>query len=263
MRLINIDASPKQLSRLRNGHRVRIKQGMEGSGFNLVVDPSKFDSINRSFSKGSAYQIQLSPDELMANKDAVDTGKIEGQGIYTGGKIKIKVPKIKVPSKSQVESGLKQASKAVQKGATKTGDIIVAGEKAVRKNPVSRTVIKTGVPILASRAIEVAAVAAGADPRTAKELGKVGGEATKAGLTEAGYGLYAGSSGRGLGCGFTRTCGSGLNGPPSRMIEKSSIFGGSLLGGMNPALQSDAAGANLHMNTQLMPQFQRGGMRFV
>lgn len=257
MRVMSIDASPKQLSRLRNGHRVRVKPSLSGSGFNLLVEPSKFDSMSRSFSKGSAHQIQLSPDELMANKQAVMEGQIEGQGIYTGGKIKM--PSTKSIEKA-VKSAGKKATKEVKKAAVKTGDAVVAGEKAVRKNPVSRAVIKTGVPLAVSRAIEVGAIAAGSDPRTAKDLGKVGGEATKVGLTEAGYGLYAGADGRGLGAGM---CGGRFAAPPSRMIERGSIFGGSLLNPMtNPALRSDPLGANLLMNTQLPPQYQRGGYRF-
>lgn len=245
MKAVKIDASPKQLSRLRNGHRVRIKPAMSGTGFNLLVDPSKFDSINRSFSKGSAYQIQLSPDELMANKQAAMEGSMEGQGIHAGGKLSMK----------KIGKSLEKAGKATLKG-------LQEGEKAVRKSKTGRTIVKGVVPIIAEQAVKAAATYAGADPATAKALGKVGSEGAKSGLGEAGYGLYAGMSrGRGM-------CGGVLPGPPSRMPEVSSIaVGGNLLARTNqqlpPALQSQAMSANFHMNTQLPPQFQRGGVRFV
>lgn len=240
MKVISIDASPKQLSRLRNGHRVRIKKAMEGTGFNLLVDPSKFDAVNRSFTKGSAYQIQLSPDELMANKQAVAEGQVEGQGIFTGGKL-----------------SMKSIGKTLKKGATSAVKGLATAEKAVRKSAVGRTLVKELVPLAANAAVTGLATYAGADPATAKTLGSVGSKASKAGLTEAGYGLYAG---RGM-------CGRALPAPPSRMPEVSSVsIGGTLLARnahLAPALQSDAMGANFHMNTQLPPQFQRGGIRFV
>lgn len=252
MKVVSIDASPKQLSRLRNGHRVRIKQSMSGSGINLIVDPSKFDAISRSFSKGSAYQVQLSPDELAANKTAMMEGQIEGQGIFAGGRVSIPSGKIK---------------RALTSAGKKTAKGIVEGEKAVRKNPVSRAVIKTGVPIIAEQGLKAAAMYAGADPKTAAAIGKVGAAGTKAGLTSAGYGLYAGSQGRGMYGSGVGCCGGRIAGPPSRLPERASIaIGGNLLmrsSQLPPALQSDPMGANFLMNTQLPPSYQRGGVKFV
>jgi hypothetical protein len=65
MHLIGIDASAKQASKLRNGHRVRVKQG---EGFNLVVRPENYNLLTRAFRKGKGAEIQLSPDELELNK---------------------------------------------------------------------------------------------------------------------------------------------------------------------------------------------------
>lgn len=85
MSLVRIQASPKQLSKLRNGHRVRIKPAMEGEGFNLIVHPERYDIISRTFDRGSGMEIQLSPEEIVANK----TTPIEGSGIFgkTGDKL--------------------------------------------------------------------------------------------------------------------------------------------------------------------------------
>ncbi len=65
MHLISFDASPGQLSKLRNGHNVRIKKG---TGFNLIVNPSNYSLITKSFGKNKGVQLKLSSEELDANK---------------------------------------------------------------------------------------------------------------------------------------------------------------------------------------------------
>lgn len=67
MHHITIDASPKQLSKLRNGHPVRVKQG---TGFNLIVHPQNYRLVARAFNKGTGAQITLSPPEIQANAQA-------------------------------------------------------------------------------------------------------------------------------------------------------------------------------------------------
>ena len=78
MSLVSIDASPKQLSKLRNGHRVRIKRG---AGFNLVVHPDRMNTISRCFDKGKGLEIQLSQEELMANQEHEPS--MQGAGIFS------------------------------------------------------------------------------------------------------------------------------------------------------------------------------------
>ena len=81
MSLVRIDASPKQLSKLRNGHKVRIKPPkMEGQGFNLMVHPDRFDTISKTFNRGKGMEIQLSPDEIVANQQ--NAHLMEGKGIF-------------------------------------------------------------------------------------------------------------------------------------------------------------------------------------
>lgn len=67
MHHITIDASPKQLSKLRNGHPVRIKQG---TGFNLIVHPQNYRIVSRAFNNGKGVQIALSPEEIGANRQS-------------------------------------------------------------------------------------------------------------------------------------------------------------------------------------------------
>ncbi len=77
MNNLSIDVSPKQLSRLRNGHRVRIKKG---TGFNLLVKPDTYNIATRAFIKDKALEIQLSPEEIQYNKEQAP--EMEGQGIF-------------------------------------------------------------------------------------------------------------------------------------------------------------------------------------
>lgn len=90
MKSLVISASDKQLSKLRNGHRVRIMPAIAGEGVNLIVDPSRYDQITKTFAKGKGTTISLTPEELSANKG------VEGEGIF-----------------SKVKKGLKKVGKAL------------------------------------------------------------------------------------------------------------------------------------------------------
>lgn len=64
MKKIGVDLSPHQRRRLHNGHKVRVKKG-EGI---MMVNPGNFDTMSRTFLRGKAKEIQLTPDEIMANR---------------------------------------------------------------------------------------------------------------------------------------------------------------------------------------------------
>ena len=73
MKEIGISVSPKQASRLRNGHSVRVK----GGGIKLMVEPDRYDTLSNSFRDGRGKQISLSPMEIQANR-AICGGGIFG-----------------------------------------------------------------------------------------------------------------------------------------------------------------------------------------
>lgn len=103
MKVVQISASPKQLSRLRNGHNVRITAG---SGINLVVHPDRFDVISKAFRLSKGINVKLSPDELQANKETI----IDGSGLY------------KALSKAGIKKrGVVNAFKTIGKDALKIG----------------------------------------------------------------------------------------------------------------------------------------------
>jgi hypothetical protein len=77
---VRIDASPKQLSKLRNGHKVRVKPAMEGRGVCMIVKPGTYDTLTRAFGRGKGVEIALSPEEILANQQA--SASMEGQGIF-------------------------------------------------------------------------------------------------------------------------------------------------------------------------------------
>jgi hypothetical protein len=63
MKEIGISVSKKQLSRLKNGHSVRVKQG-EGL---LIVNPDRYDLMSKTFLKGKSHTLALSPEEILLN----------------------------------------------------------------------------------------------------------------------------------------------------------------------------------------------------
>lgn len=78
--IFHIKASPKQLSKLRNGHKVRISPAIEGKGFNLIVHPDRYSEISRTFNKGKGMEIQLTPEEIMVNQQSAP--QMVGTGIF-------------------------------------------------------------------------------------------------------------------------------------------------------------------------------------
>lgn len=223
MKTIAIAGSPAQISKLRNGHRVRVSRAVEGEGFNLIVDPSKYDQISRSFAKGSASQIQLSPEEIHANMEAY---KIGGEGIFAGGKLKMNKGLIsgilKVATKTGTTlgkplgktAGINPFELGYDLGHDVIGPQVVhafgkrteeewkrdeankkkaqqaqAQTKATGGKVKMGKILKKVLPVATKIAINAAAKKGGLDPASTKELSKLGAEGTTAGLNEGGYGI--------------------------------------------------------------------------
>lgn len=115
MHLISFDASPRQLSKLRNGHAVRIKKG---SGFNLIVHPENYKLVSRAFGKNKGVEIKLTPEEIEHNKglspeEQQELG-MEGGSIFS--KIKRGIKKIgKSKEFKAVHKALKPALRELKK----------------------------------------------------------------------------------------------------------------------------------------------------
>lgn len=130
MHIIHINVSKKQLSKLRNGHKVRIKHS-RGGGFNLIVHPERFDLISKTFNRGKGLEIQLTPDEIIANQESADEPEIEGSGIF-GKKFDNFLEKKGIKKGVySVGDSLKPVAKAALLGALGSGATTLAGTSIV------------------------------------------------------------------------------------------------------------------------------------
>ena len=99
MNIVGLGISPRQMSRLRNGHKVRVKYG---KGCNVIVSPENYNILTRAFSKSKGAEIQLTPEEIEINRgmspeqhqallETADTSlaSMEGTGLFAGGKVKV------------------------------------------------------------------------------------------------------------------------------------------------------------------------------
>ena len=221
---VGISASPKQMSRLRNGHKVRI---MKGEGVNLLIDPSKLNTITRAFDKGKGVMVQLSPEEISANRS------IEGEGIFgkkfdkllKKGGIKKSVFEIADALKPVVKEGVKAGVKAVPEKYRPLADAGAAMTLAYVEDPEKYQSAKG-----AAKLAQIGAVSGAKSAASQQLKGMKKGSTTP---TTKGSGLYMGSRGAGVGA-----RGSLLS------VHNSSL---------PPAMQSQNTSANFHFSTQLPP----------
>jgi hypothetical protein len=242
--------SSKQLAKLRKGHPVRLAKG---EGLILVVHPERYDLMSKTFLRGKARTVSLSPEELMANMKtspeahqeqmAVEDNKSPSQ-TNVDKTAKVATPKT---SSTVVGSGLKKANRPVSNAGGPRG---IAIRTLVGAKDLVHHLGKVGNEVGQhySPQLESALGNANANAMTAS-MGRMGIETARQNhivpQERRGQGLYAG---RGL------FAGKGVR-------EHSSVnVGGNLLGGgrtLPPALQSQPYGANWQFQFTLPPQFQR------
>ena len=116
--VINIQhPTPRVLGKLRKGGRVRICQG---TGMNLIVSANRFNPITKSFAKGKAYTVELSPTEIEANINPPDevVPHIAGTGLFDSLKKGVKnVGKVLAPVAKEVGKVLLPTAKKITKEA--------------------------------------------------------------------------------------------------------------------------------------------------
>jgi len=64
MKEIGVSLSKKQWEKLHKGLKVRVKQG-EGI---MLVHPERYDVMSKTFLRGKAQELSLTPEEILANK---------------------------------------------------------------------------------------------------------------------------------------------------------------------------------------------------
>jgi len=292
MKRINITASPKQMSRMRNGHSVRVKPAMEGEGLGVIVSPDQYDAITKSFRKGRGSQLRLSPPEVMANKAVAQ--EMEGQGIFGPAVDRWLEKKGLKKAVYKIGDQLKPAAKTALIGALTAG-----GASLATANPALIPYIPGGVAALSSLGLDYIenpnsyySNAGGTKARKARSMvGRVAEEraleelnsrlGTNMGALDrasaetalanrfqsevaedrfaTGTGLYAGQGlylgGRGMGYGL----GLGVGGERGMRRSAGSVgIGGTMMSGgaIIPALQSQPYGENFQFRKTLPPQFQ-------
>lgn len=275
-KVVVVKVSPKQLSRMRNGHKVRVKKPeVEGEGVCVMVNPENYSLVNRTFSRNKGLELTLSPTEIAANKEAAAT--MEGKGIFgkkfdrftkkvlgkKGQKILYGIAKEFLPvAQAAIDVGTAAFPMAAPFGAVAKDYLAnpsaYQGEAGAQKGrtakEMAREYLQTQTQdlqaqlqsdILAKRDKALADLQARAAQQAAATAAAASAPQQSAyERLLAGNGLYVGGSGQGL---YVGASGRGT-----------SIVGlrGGMLQYMPPALQSQPYAANFHFRNTLPPQYQ-------
>ena len=175
MEQVRIQISPKQKSKLRNGHKVRIKKPIEGEGLNLIVMPQNFSLITRAFTRNKGAEIVLSPEEILANKEQIP---MEGEGIF-GRKFDVGAERVLGKrGKKRAYQYAREVLNPIAKGAITAG-LATAGTALGAVQPELIPFIAPGVPALSYMAYDYLdnpsayqSNAGGPRTRESKQLGK-------------------------------------------------------------------------------------------
>ena len=222
------------LSRMRNGHAVRIHAHVSGEGLSIDVNPETYDSWTHAFKKGKAIQYAMSPDE------------IAGSGLKGCGAREDYFKTTAIGKAGKSSRGRKVANaitdRVIQGISTGTG--LGHGLGGIDLHALNQlTGQHMGFLSHANRGLALAGL----------ENDKIAhGLATARG--QHGVGLYAQSHSHPMGSGVRTD-------PMSRLHEFSSIGRhGNLLGGrLPPALMSQPLSQNFQWGSRLPVQYQSIG----
>jgi len=90
---VSLNLSASQLSKLRNGHGIRVSKAMFGSGVDMIIDPGNFHHMMKKLERGKGAVISMSVGEIEQNR-------MEGTGLFAGsGRKSGKISRIKKASK--------------------------------------------------------------------------------------------------------------------------------------------------------------------
>ena len=74
---VSLNLSPGQLSKLRNGHGIRVSRAMFGSGVDMIIDPMTYNNMVKKLERGKGAVISMSGGEIEQNR-------MEGTGLFAG-----------------------------------------------------------------------------------------------------------------------------------------------------------------------------------
>lgn len=154
------------LGKLRRGQTVQLKKDMLEGPSNVFIGVS--DDLKKKMMKaakmGKGLRMKISPSEA-------ETIESEDMTFTAGGRVSIGKAFKKLGK--DIEKGFKTAAKGYREKARP-----IVG-------PFMRTLVQEGIKTAGSKVMEQAALSAGADPATAKILGKATGEMLKKPAKEA------------------------------------------------------------------------------
>ena len=146
---ITLDLSKGQLSKLRNGHGIRITPTMLSSGVDLIIDPMTYHNMAKKMDKGKGVVIKMGSNEIQMNK-------MEGTGLFAGsgnesGKIDTaaygykKYQKAKNPIGSKIKSrfGGGDMEEDVEGGKISMSDIKKSYNKNVKNTQLGKAIRET------------------------------------------------------------------------------------------------------------------------
>ena len=87
MKLISLELSPAQKSKLRNLESIKISKkykSMNGTGVNLLVDEDTYNHMSRRFDTNKGLMFKLSSSEIEANKDLEKIDDDEVKEVMSG-----------------------------------------------------------------------------------------------------------------------------------------------------------------------------------
>lgn len=151
--------SARVISKMRNGHKVRV---MKGTGFELLVNPATYSQITKSFTKGKGSTMQLTAEEILANKE------IEGGALFKNlkkgfQKLGKELKKVAEPVIEKVKPLAEKAVEVATPVARKVANKIIqeAKDKGIPiAKSLAKEAIKQGVKV-APKALAALAVASG------------------------------------------------------------------------------------------------------
>ena len=257
MEQIEVGMSPAQMSKVRNGHMIRCKPCMRGSGVIMIVEPSTFNIATKALGKNKGFQMRLSPNEIQANRENAD--EMEGKGIFKS----IAKKAGKVAKKVAIQAGKQAARELAKQLPSLATSGLVAGATLLGQPqliPVAG-IVGDKLGKFAGKKLNKAIDGAGVKIAQAKRMRRMemmDGEGLYAGrgMHMDGEGLYAGRGmmdGEGLYAGGRRGMGVHMDG--GRITPSAGLVGvmGNLMAMSHPALQSQAMNANFQFR-HTMPQ---------
>lgn len=132
--------SARVISKMRNGHKVRV---CKGTGFEVLLTPNSYSQITKSFNKGKGASLELSGEEIIANKE------VEGGALFKNIKRGFKklgkeLNKVASPIVDKVqpfaEKAIETSAPVIRKVANK-----IAQEAQDKGVPIAKMALKEGI----------------------------------------------------------------------------------------------------------------------